>query len=296
MDAPACAGFGVAGGRGGIFVLYVIATVASYEQLDNSEKLASKNAYLAALPRAVSALSPDIVVILFDDLGYGDVGFTGNRSIRTPYMDTLAENGVVMTNYFSPAPVCSPSRAAMLTGRMAPRNGLTAVPFPSGSLIDQVNRFFGNPVRLPREEIIIPEVLKATGFHTAMVGKWHLGDHDKSIPTEFGFDRFFGTYHSNDMTPFHLVEGVAGGEKIAYPPLLIKPTECPLRSKRDNCRGTDGHTLFLYLRTIFHMCLCSANEQGRSEAGLYGDGCRPDDTVVRYALAVNRQYADCHHQ
>ena len=130
MDPPACAGYGVAGGRGVFFVLYVFATVASYEQLDNSEKLASKNAYLAALPRAVSALSPDIVVILFDDLGYGDVGFTGNRSIRTPYMDALAENGVVMTNYFSPAPVCSPSRAAMLTGRMAPRNGLTAVPFP----------------------------------------------------------------------------------------------------------------------------------------------------------------------
>ena len=80
------------------FVLYVIATVASYEQLDNNEKLASKNAYLAALPRAVSALSPDIVIILFDDLGYGDVGFTGNRSIRTPYRDALAENGVVMTN------------------------------------------------------------------------------------------------------------------------------------------------------------------------------------------------------
>ena len=83
-------------------------------ELDNSEKLASKNAYLAALPRAVS----DIVVILFDDLGYGDVLY-GNRSIRTPYMDALAENGVVMTNIFSPAPVCSPSRAAMLTGRMA---------------------------------------------------------------------------------------------------------------------------------------------------------------------------------
>ena len=179
---------------GAVFlVLYIIATVASYEQLDNSEKLASKNAYLAALPRAVSALSPDIVVILFDDLGYGDVGFTGNRSIRTPYMDALAENGVVMTNYFSPAPVCSPSRAAMLTGRMAPRNGLTAVPFPSGSPIDRVNRFFANPVRLPREEIIISEVLQATGFHTAMVGKWHMGDHNKSIPTEFGFDRFFGT-------------------------------------------------------------------------------------------------------
>ena len=296
MDAPAWAGFGVAGGRGGFFVLYVIATVASYEQLDNSEKLASKNAYLAALPRAVSSLSPDIVVILFDDLGYGDVGFTGNRSIRTPYMDALAENGVVMTNYFSPAPVCSPSRAAMLTGRMAPRNGLTAVPFPSGSLIDQVNRFFGNPVRLPREEIIIPEVLKATGFHTAMVGKWHLGDHDKSIPTEFGFDRFFGTYHSNDMAPFHLVEGVAGeGEKIAYPAPVDQTNLNALYAQKAEQIIAEAPTdipLFLYFAHNFpHVPLfASANEQGRSKAGLYGDVVQGlDNTVGRIVTELKQR-------
>jgi len=278
------------------FVLYVIATVASYEQLDNSEKLASKNAYLAALPRAVSALSPDIVIILFDDLGYGDVGFTGNRSIRTPYMDTLAENGVVMTNYFSPAPVCSPSRAAMLTGRMAPRNGLTAVPFPSGSPIDWVNRFFGNPVRLPREEIIISEVLQATGFHTAMVGKWHMGDHDKSIPTEFGFDRFFGTYHSNDMTPFHLVEGAAGaGEKIAHAAPVDQTNLNALYAEKAEQFIADAPPntpLFLYFAHNFpHVPLfTAADEQGRSEAGLYGDVVQGlDDTVGRIVAALKQR-------
>ena len=282
---------------GAVFlVLYVIATVASYEQLDNSEKLASKNAYLAALPRAVSALSPDIVVILFDDLGYGDVGFTGNRSIRTPYMDALAENGVVMTNYFSPAPVCSPSRAAMLTGRMAPRNGLTAVPFPSGSPIDRVNRFFANPVRLPREEIIISEVLQATGFHTAMVGKWHMGDHDKSIPTEFGFDRFFGTYHSNDMTPFHLVEGAAGaGEKIAYAAPVDQTNLNALYAEKAEQFIADAPTntpLFLYFAHNFpHVPLfTAADEQGRSEAGLYGDVVQGlDDTVGRIVTALKQR-------
>ena len=282
---------------GAVFlVLYVIATVASYEQLDNSEKLASKNAYLAALPRAVSALSPDIVVILFDDLGYGDVGFTGNRSIHTPYMDALAENGVVMTNYFSPAPVCSPSRAAMLTGRMAPRNGLTAVPFPSGSPIDRVNRFFANPVRLPREEIIISEVLQATGFHTAMVGKWHMGDHDKSIPTEFGFDRFFGTYHSNDMTPFYLVEGVAGaGEKIAHAAPVDQTNLNALYAEKAEqfiAAAPTNTPLFLYFAHNFpHVPLfTAADEQGRSEAGLYGDVVQGlDDTVGRIVAALKQR-------
>jgi hypothetical protein len=158
--------------------LYISVKIAFYEQADDDARMASKAAYL----KSISALAasntrpnapqntPDVVVILFDDLGYGDVGFTGNRLIKTPHMDALAANGMVLENYYAPAPVCSPSRAAMLTGRMAPRAGLTVVPFPSGSPLDRLNRFFNNPVRLPREEILIADVLQAGGFHTAMVG------------------------------------------------------------------------------------------------------------------------------
>ena len=279
-----------------LFALYVTLKVANYEQLDDAEKLASKQAYLAGLPQSATADSPDIVVILFDDLGYGDVGFTGNTSIRTPHMDKLARNGVVMSNYFAPAPVCSPSRAAMLTGRMAPRNGLTAVPFPSGTPLDRVNRFFNNPVRLPREEIIIADILKANGFYTAMVGKWHMGDHDRSIPTEFGFDSFFGTYHSNDMTPFHLVEGQAGeGEATAYAAPVDQTNLNGLYAEKAEqfiAEAPKQKPLFLYFAHNFpHVPLfTAAHETGRSDAGLYGDVVQGlDDTVGRIVAALRQR-------
>lgn len=279
-----------------VFGLYVTIKIATYEQKDDAERLANKQAYLAGLPKTATADSPDVVVILFDDLGYGDLGFTGNQSIKTPHMDSLAENGVVMTQYFAPAPVCSPSRAAMLTGRMAPRAGLTAVPFPSGTPLDRVNRLFGNPVRLPREEIIVADVLQAVGFHTAMVGKWHMGDHDKSIPTEFGFDRFFGTYHSNDMNPFHLVEGEARqGEEIAYAAPVDQTGLNGLYGDKATQFIADAPTekpMFLYFAHNFpHVPLYAAShEHGRSSAGLYGDVVQGlDDTVGRIVEALKQR-------
>ena len=106
---------------------------------------------LFTLDAAGAERAPNIVIIFADDLGYGDLGYTGNNMIKTPHIDALARNGVVLENYYAPSPVCSPSRASMLTGRLAPRNGLTAVPFPTGHAVDRLNRLFNNPVRLPRE-------------------------------------------------------------------------------------------------------------------------------------------------
>ena len=279
-----------------ILALYVIVTIATYEQADDAVRLANKQAYLNGLPKNATQDSPDVVVILFDDLGYGDLGFTGNQSIKTPHMDKLAKNGVVMRNYFAPAPVCSPSRAAMLTGRMAPRSGLTAVPFPSGTLFDRINRLFGNPVRLPREEIIVADVLQASGFHTAMVGKWHMGDHNKSIPTEFGFDRFFGTYHSNDMNPFHLVEGQAGqGEKITHAAPVDQTGLNGLYADKATqfiATAPSDKPMFLYFAHNFpHVPLYTApHEHGRSDAGLYGDVVQGlDDTVGRIVEALKQR-------
>ena len=278
--------------------LYIVVKIATYEQSDDLARLENKQAYLAGLPKTAAQTDPDVVVILFDDLGFGDLGFTGNQNIQTPHMDKLAKDGVVMTNYFAPAPVCSPSRAAMLTGRMAPRNGLTAVPFPSGTTFDRVNRFMDNPVRLPREEIIISDVLQASGFHTAMVGKWHMGDHDQSIPTEFGFNRFFGTYHSNDMTPFHLVEGPTAlsgggqGEKIAHAAPVDQTNLNGLYAQKAEqfiAEAPADKPMFLYFAHNFpHVPLYAApHEHGRSNAGLYGDVVQGlDDTVGRIVAAL----------
>ena len=145
-------------------IAYVSVKIATYEQLDDAAHMVAKAAYLKSIARAAPKNAPDLVVILFDDLGYGDVGFTGNQIIATPHMDGLAAKGMVLENYYAPAPVCSPSRAAMLTGRMAPRAGLTHVPFPSGTTFDRLNRFFNNPVRLPREEILIGRYFAGRGL------------------------------------------------------------------------------------------------------------------------------------
>ena len=279
------------------FALYVVISVATYEQVDDAAHMVSKQAYLetlAAAPKPKNA--PDVVLILFDDLGHGDVGFMGNQMIATPHMDALAKNGVVLENYYAPAPVCSPSRAAMLTGRLPSRNLLTAVPFPNGHFVDRINRLFGNPVRLPREEIILSEVLKAGGYHTAMVGKWHMGDHDKSIPTEFGFERFFGTYHSNDMNPFHLVQGTpAKGETIAVAAPVDQTQLNGLyaeKSEKFITAAPKNKPMFLYLAHNFpHVPLrVAAHEHGRSDAGLYGDVVQGlDDTVGRVVAALKKR-------
>ena len=276
---------------------YLVFKVASYEQLDDAAHMVSKQAYLKTLAEVsnTNMSAPDVVVILFDDLGYGDLGFTGNQMIETPHIDQLAKNGVVLETYYAPSPVCSPSRASMLTGRLAPRNGLTAVPFPSGHVVDKINRVFGNPVRLPREEIIIADVLRASGFHTAMVGKWHMGDHDRSIPTEFGFDQFFGTYHSNDMTPFNLHEGEYGApEKLAVAAPVDQTQLNQIYGDKAEAfiaAAPKDKPLFLYFAHNFpHVPLYAApHEHGRSQAGLYGDVVQGLDDAVGRVVASLKQ-------
>ena len=277
-------------------IVYVSVKIATYEQLDDAAHMAAKADYLASIARTAPQNAPDLVIILFDDLGYGDVGFTGNQMIATPHMDKLAANGLVLENYYAPAPVCSPSRAAMLTGRMAPRAGLTHVPFPSGTIFDRLNRFFGNPVRLPREEILIADILHAVGYETAMVGKWHMGDHAGSVPTQFGFQRFFGTYYSNDMNPFTLVRGTAdAGEQISHAAPVDQTALNPLyteAAERFISEAAGEKPLFLYFAHNFpHVPLYAApSEKGRSDAGLYGDVVQGlDDTVGQIVAALKKR-------
>ena len=277
-------------------IAYVSVKIATYEQLDDAAHMAAKAAYLKSIARAAPENAPDLVVILFDDLGYGDVGFTGNQMIATPHMDGLAAKGMVLENYYAPAPVCSPSRAAMLTGRMAPRAGLTHVPFPSGTIFDRLNRFFNNPVRLPREEILLADILQAVGYETAMVGKWHMGDHAGSVPTQFGFQRFFGTYYSNDMNPFTLVRGTAdAGEQISHAAPVDQTALNPLyaeAAERFIAEAAGDKPLFLYFAHNFpHVPLYAApSEKGRSDAGLYGDVVQGlDDTVGRIVAALKKR-------
>ena len=131
--------------------------------------------------------SPNFVVLFVDDLGYGDLGFTGNPSTLTPNLDRLASQGMRLTNWYSAFPVCSSSRAALLTGRQPPRIGMPGV----------INSL--SAAGLPLNETTIADHLRQHGgYHTLAIGKWHQGQQPQYLPRERGFDRFLGLPFSVD--------------------------------------------------------------------------------------------------
>lgn len=169
------------------------------------ERLEAKRDYLDAVPPVEPEAAPNFVIVLFDDLGWGDLSSYGSRLIRTPRIDALAAEGLRMTDFYSASPVCSPSRAALLTGRDPVRSHThNHVFFSEASPIATLRRMLGVGNELPRDEILLPEVLAAAGYATGMVGKWHLGGRPGHLPNDFGFQDFYGVLWSNDMQPLHV--------------------------------------------------------------------------------------------
>ena len=137
---------------------------------------------------------PNFVVIFIDDMGYGDIGPFGSTVNRTPHLDRMAHEGMKLTSFYVASPVCSPSRAALMTGCYPRRVGLAE---GSGHLV----LFPGDPHGLNPKEITIARILKRAGYATGCFGKWHLGDQPQFLPTSHGFDYYFGIPYSNDMWP-----------------------------------------------------------------------------------------------
>ena len=135
---------------------------------------------------------PNLVWIWCDNLAYGDLACYGNRRVKTPVIDGLAKGGARFTQYYVAHTVCSPSRAALLTGRQPFRTGIVDVLRPD------------SPAGIPADEITLGEALRAEGYATAAIGKWHLGDRPGFLPTQHGFDRYFGIPYSMDMLPTQL--------------------------------------------------------------------------------------------
>jgi arylsulfatase A-like enzyme len=164
----------------------------------------------ALLPHTVRAASnrkPNFIVVMTDDLGFGDIGPYGNTIIDTPNLDRMAADGVTLTDYYAPAAVCTPSRAGMLTGRYAMRSGMQQVLFPSSEN------------GLPLSERTIAKVLKPD-YATGMFGKWHLGSNGVHWPpTNHGFDRYFGIPYSHDMEPLALYQSRAGSAEVREMPV-----------------------------------------------------------------------------
>ena len=133
----------------------------------------------------------NFVVIFTDDQGYGDMSCNGHPTIHTPNLDRMAHQGQKWTQFYSSAPVCTPSRAALMTGRLPVRSGMASS--------KRVVLFPDSAGGLPQSEVTVAEVLKGAGYKTAMVGKWHMGHLPKHLPITQGFDSYYGIPYSNDM-------------------------------------------------------------------------------------------------
>lgn len=159
---------------------------------------------------AASSMPPNIIIIFTDDQGYADLGCFGGTHISTPRLDRMAEEGSRLTSFYVAAPLCTPSRAALMTGCYPKRIDMAvgSNDFPVLLAADAKGL---NP-----DEITIAEVLKEAGYRTGMFGKWHLGDQPEFLPTRQGFDEFFGIPYSHDIHPYHTKQ-----EKYQFPPLPL---------------------------------------------------------------------------
>lgn len=236
---------------------------------------------LSAQPALPS--KPNFVVILVDDMGYGDIGPFGSKLNHTPNLDRMAREGMKLTSFYC-APVCTPSRAQILTGCYAKRVSLPDVIFPAC------------PIGLSPKEHTVADLLKAQGYATMAIGKWHMGDQREFLPTQHGFDHFFGLPYSNDMG----TRPNANGRESKYPPLPLlqdkKIIEAPVDQDTLTARYTRQalefiamnreHPFFLYLaHTAVHVPLHpGAAFRGKSGNGLYGDWVEEVDWSVGRVL------------
>jgi arylsulfatase A len=233
--------------------------------------------FLASVPGPAAEPPPNFVVILADDLGYGDVGAYGATLIATPHLDRLAREGVRLTGFYSSANVCTAARGGLLTGRYPIRLGLAGdVARPT------------NDVALPDAETTIAEALGPLGYRTALIGKWHLGSHLRHSPLRHGFDEFYGLLHSNDMLPLALYRGE---EAIEEPVDQSTLTERYTAEAIAFLERNRDRPFFLYLPHTFPHVPLHVSERfaGTSRAGLYGDTVEAIDWSTGEILKALRE-------
>jgi arylsulfatase A len=224
---------------------------------------------------ADGAARPNFVIVMADDLGYGDLGVYGSTLIKTPNLDRMALEGARFDSFYSSANICTAARGGLLTGRYPIRL----------DLVNDVARPT-NEVHLAPDEITIAEALKPLGYRTGLFGKWHLGSRVEWGPLQSGFDRVFGVLHSNDMSPLELYDQDAMIEDpVVQETLTQRYTEQALTFIEDSVE--QEQPFLVYLPHSFpHVPLhTTAPFEGQSDAGLYGDVVETIDWSMGQLLA-----------
>ncbi len=220
---------------------------------------------------------PNIVVIYCDDLGYGDIGPFGSKVHRTPNLDRMAAEGRCFTSFYSTSGVCTPSRSSLMTACYPRRVGL----HENGG--KQWVLFPGDARGLSPSEMTVAEVLKAQGYATACVGKWHLGDQPEFLPTRQGFDSFYGLPYSNDMSRRNAPLPLLRGDKvIEEEPDQAQLTPRYTKEVIDFIRNNKDGPFFVYMPHTFPHVPLFASQQfaGQSKNGKYGDAVEEIDWSV----------------
>jgi arylsulfatase A len=273
---------------GGTLAVGGIAGKQVYDHFGRNFQPDRARAYLEGIQASPDpGMLPNIIIILCDDLGYGDLE---SPAINTSNLKGMAEGGAQLTSFYACASVCSPSRAGLLTGRYPVRT-LISTPLLSthdgmNIVMDLLGRYSYNVRGIPEDEVLLPEALARRGYRTGMVGKWHLGGTAGHIPNDRGFDSFYGALWSNDDPPYAIYRD----RQVEVP----APADQNLLTRnftlaaQDFIRTNRNHPFFLYLaHAMPHFPVHASDEfRGQSEAGLFGDAVQEIDWGVGQVLAT----------
>ena len=243
--------------------------------------------FFLSLVQLKAAVKPNFIVVFCDDLGYADIGPFGAKNKTTPNLDRMASEGIRLTDFYSTCSVCTPSRASLMTGCYPRRLNMhvdeknLCVLFPSA-------RKGLNP-----DEVTVAEILKEQGYETMCIGKWHLGDHPKFMPTNQGFDHYYGIPYSNDMNrkdvPLPLVQDLIVIEESVQRDTTITELYTKVAIKFIKMHSEDS--FFLYLpHTAVHLPLVPGKQfQGTSKDGAYGDWVQEIDWSMGQLFKVLKE-------
>lgn len=227
----------------------------------------------AAASASAAGKQPNFVIILADDLGYGDLRCYGSQTNETPNLDRMAREGARFTDCYVPMPYCAPSRASLLTGRYPFRHGMWSNPAPDA----------GIDIGLRLDEITLPEALKPRGYRSMCIGKWHLGHTPQFLPRKQGFDEYYGILYSNDMRPVQMVHNE---DVVEYPVVQAKITREYTTRALDFIGRNRANPFLLYLaHAMPHKPLAASEDfYSRSKGRLYADVIRELDWSVGQVL------------